>query len=154
MKLSARFFKICFLWLCVQVAHASPLASPVGYWKTIDDVSGEAKSVVHIWDEDHVLRGKIVKLFSEPNKRCEACQGEKHNQPIVGMMVMDHFVQDQRQAKEWINGTILDPKNGKTYKSILQVVDEGKKLNVRGYIGVPLFGRSQTWLRVTDADAK
>jgi len=125
-------------------------SSPVGYWKTIDDVTGKPKSIVQIWrNQDQMLMAKIVKVFpnnyTKQNKICVACKGDKHNQPIVGMVIMSGL---KSAEKQWANGHILDPDNGKTYKCTARLTENGKKLNVHGYLGLPLFGRSQTWERV------
>ncbi len=124
--------------------------SPVGYWKTIDDITGKPKSIVQVWrNSDQMLMAKVVKIFPENpadlNKTCTACQGDKHDQPIVGMVIMSGLKSAENQ---WGNGQILDPENGKTYKCTARLMENGKKLNVRGFIGLPMFGRSQTWERV------
>lgn len=124
--------------------------SPIGYWKTIDDTTGKPKSIVQIWKtQDNVLMGKVIKLFSaekrNPDVVCSECKGDKHNQPVVGMVIISGL-----QAKEtsWESGEILDPENGKTYSCALKTLENGKRLQVRGYIGLPLLGRSQTWERI------
>jgi uncharacterized protein (DUF2147 family) len=125
--------------------------SPVGYWKTIDDVSGKPKSIVWITrNENQELAGQIIRIFPDSpaqgvDKLCRACKGALHNMPIVGMVILSGLKPDVRQ---WKNGKILDPHNGKTYSCSLRLVDHGKKLRIHGYIGIPLFGRSQTWERV------
>jgi uncharacterized protein (DUF2147 family) len=137
----------------LSVAYAAPShnnLSPVGYWKTIDDVTGKPKSVLQITQQsDGSLSGRIVKIWPKPgkdeNEVCEACKGDKHNQRIVGMVIMTGLKQGDTQ---WEGGEILDPSNGKTYNCNIRVVDNGAKLNVRGYIGFSLLGRTQTWLRV------
>ena len=139
----------CLGFLSAYAANPVPI-SPVGYWKTIDDVTGKPKSIIQIWrTEDQTLTGKVVKVFSKEGydqiKLCTACSGDKRNQPIVGMMILTGLKAKEHQ---WTNGEILDPENGKTYSCALRVTDNGKKLNVHGYIGLPLFGRSQTWERV------
>lgn len=146
---------ICFNLSAAQAENTGtpdlPTDSPVGYWKTIDDVSGEAKSIVQIWKTDNnVLMGKIVKIFptdgSNPEtKICKACKGEQHNQPIIGLVIMSGLTPKEHQ---WGNGAILDPQNGKSYHCAVRTLENGKKLNVRGYMGLPLLGRSQTWERV------
>jgi uncharacterized protein (DUF2147 family) len=94
------------------------------------------------------LRGKIEKLFrdagEDPNPKCEKCEGNLKDQPVIGMTIITGMKKD---GSEYNGGHILDPNNGKVYKSKLTVVDGGKKLDVRGYIGVPMLGRTQTWLR-------
>lgn len=123
-------------------------SSPVGLWKNIDDVSGKPKALIRITETNGVLQGRIEKLFraadEEQNPKCEKCKDARKDQPIVGMVFMSGLKKD---GHEYNGGEILDPDNGKVYKSKLKVADGGKKLEVRGYIGVPLLGRSQTWLR-------
>jgi uncharacterized protein (DUF2147 family) len=130
--------------------------SPVGYWQTIDDLTGKPKSILQISDSSGVLSGTVIKIFpkagEDQNKRCSACTGEKHNQRIVGMVVMEGLKNQPRQINQWDSGQILDPSNGKTYHCQIQLTDKGKKLIVRGYIGLPLFGRSQTWLRMANLE--
>lgn len=131
------------------------LNTPVGYWKTIDDVSGKPKAVLQILKtENQQLYGRILKTFPENNKEpaelCTHCPGERHNRPIVGMIILENLKQDNSNGTQWSGGQILDPKSGKIYHCTLKVIDNGQKLSVRGYIGLPLFGRSQTWLRITD----
>ena len=123
--------------------HAAAL-SPVGEWKTIDDETGEAKSYVTIWIEDGELMGRIDTLLnpSEPNPKCEDCKGKRKNQPIEGMTFVWGLTQD---GEEWTGGTILDPSNGKEYKAKLKVIEDGAKLEVRGFIGFALIGRTQIW---------
>jgi uncharacterized protein (DUF2147 family) len=127
--------------------------SPIGTWKTIDDVTGEPKAIVKIWQAaNQTLVGRIEKVFPkagnlEALEICKACIGERHNKPIVGMVIL--WGLKQQKQKEWSGGEILDPKNGKTYHSIIRLTANDQKLNVRGYIGMPLFGRSQTWLRIS-----
>jgi uncharacterized protein (DUF2147 family) len=122
--------------------------SPVGRWTTIDDETKKPKSVITIYEEGGKLFGKIEKLYREPNEDqnpvCDKCQGTLKNQPILGMVIMRDLKKDD---DEWSGGTILDPANGKTYKCKIAVEDGGKKLKVRGYIGMSLLGRTQHWVR-------
>ena len=121
-------------------------ASPAGLWKTIDDETGEARSLVRVTVNDGVLSGSVEKILdaSKADALCEACEGELKNQPIVGMTI----IRDMRfEDDQFEGGTILDPNNGKTYKAIIWLDEDAQKLNVRGYIGLPLLGRSQVWLR-------
>ena len=125
--------------------------SPVGYWKTIDDVTGKPKSIVKIWRaNDQLLMGKVIKIFpktgNDQTKLCNACQGDLHNQPVVGMVILSGL--KASHAAKWDDGKILDPQNGKRYSCSLKLGDNGKKLNVHGYIGLPIIGRSQTWERI------
>lgn len=127
--------------------------SPEGYWKTIDDETGKIQSILKIGKENERLYGKIVKVFPAPghlaNEVCKACKGARHNQPIVSMVIMEGLKQDVNAPLEWKDGEIIDPRTGNTYHCNLRLSAKGDRLNVRGYIGVPLFGRTQTWVRVT-----
>jgi uncharacterized protein (DUF2147 family) len=122
--------------------------TPVGKWRTIDDKTGKPKSIVAISEEDGKLIGTIEKLLDpkpdDPEPKCTKCEGERKDQPILGMKILWGM---KKEGKEWGGGRILDPNNGKTYKCNLALADEGKKLDVRGYIGMPLLGRTQTWIR-------
>jgi len=134
------------LLLCLAcAAHAD--TSPVGTWKTIDDDTHEPKALVQISEDGGVLSGKIVKLFRKPDEDpaplCKECRGERHDQPVLGMTILWNM---HRDGDEWNGGEILDPENGKTYRCKLQVGDDGN-LQVRGFIGFSLLGRTQVWER-------
>ncbi len=120
----------------------------VGYWKTMDDETGEAKSIVQIYKgSDGHYHGKIVRLFRQPNEDqdpvCTKCpKGDvRHGQKINGMLIVSAL---KKSGNEYSGGEILDPKNGKSYSC--KIWPEGKdKLKVRGYLGI--FYRTQTWHR-------
>lgn len=127
------------VFFSIQV-QAEP--SVLGYWQTIDDNTGKAKSIVHIYEEDGKFVGKVVDLLLKPDDSlCKECKGELLNQPIVGMKIVQGL---EKKDDEYSGGEILDPENGKTYRC--KVWLEGAELKVRGYIGF-LF-RTQTWYRV------
>ena len=118
-----------------------------GKWKTIDDETGEVKSIVEIYKSGDALHGKIVKLFrkptEDPNPKCTLCEDDRKNQTILGMEIIRDLKQDD---DEWEDGTICDPKTGKVYDCSLWVdEDDPNKLQVRGYIA--FFFRTQTWIR-------
>jgi uncharacterized protein (DUF2147 family) len=131
--------------LCASMALAN---SPVGQWHTLDDKTGEVKSVVLIFEQQGVVRGRVEKVLrkdADPAAKCDKCSDDRKNQPVVGMEII-------RGAKKasgknvWEDGEILDPENGKTYALRLTPIENGAKLEVRGSIGP--FGRTQTWVRV------
>ncbi len=143
--------------LMPEVGNAEPTAkpftvamstSPVGMWKTLDDKTGEARSLIKVWTEKGELLGRIEKLYQKPgenpNPLCDKCSGENKDKPIIGMTVMWGLEED---GDEWNGGQILDPDDGKIYKCKVQVVEGGQKLEVRGFIGFALIGRTQTWVR-------
>jgi len=118
-----------------------------GKWKTIDDETGEEKSVVQIWKaKDGLFYGKIMKLFDESKKDnvCDKCDEDdaRYNQKVVGMKII--MKMKKSDTNEWTGGTILDPNNGKVYKC--KISRDGDNLSMRGFIGFSLIGRTQTWL--------
>lgn len=129
-------------------APARAQESPAGLWKSIDDASGKPTALIRITENGGELQGKIEKLFRTPqedqNPKCVQCTDARKDQPIVGMTILSGLKKD---GDTYDGGEILDPKNGKVYKSKLSLREGGKKLEVRGYIGVPMLGRSQIWLR-------
>jgi uncharacterized protein (DUF2147 family) len=124
--------------------------TPTGLWKTIDDDGKTEKSLVRITDAGGVITGKVEKIFdpAKANAKCEKCEGALKDQPVVGMTIITNVKQDAEDTALWNGGEIVDPNNGKSYKVRLKPVDGGKKLEVRGYIGTPFLGRTQTWIRV------
>ena len=127
--------------------------TPVGTWKTIDDATHQPKSIVQITDSNGQLQARILKLLNRTPEAiakdgehplCKKCDGERKNQPIEGMNIMWGVTKD---GGVWDGGKILDPKSGKVYKVKLTLKDGGQKLDVHGYIGFSLFGRSQVWER-------
>ena len=146
-KLSVKNWVAVSILLFTSSAFAQQ-ASPVGLWKNIDDNSGKPKALIRITESNGELSGKIEKLFQEPgelpNPKCDKCDGPLKNQPIIGLTILSGM---KRDGDDYEGGKILDPANGKVYSSKLALIDSGKKLKVRGYIGVPFIGRTQTWIR-------
>jgi uncharacterized protein (DUF2147 family) len=122
--------------------------TPVGTWQTIDDQSGKPKAIIQIVDDGSgQLSGKVVRgigEFDQPEKRCTACTDDRRDQLIKGMTIITGMRQN---GDAWDGGQILDPEHGKLYKCKMKLEDGGQKLVVRGYVGVSLMGRSQTWVR-------
>lgn len=136
--------KIIFAFVALFFATFS-YAQIEGKWKTIDDATGQPKSIVEITKKsDGKYYGKVVQLLIKPaNPNCVDCKDDRKNKPILGMEVIRGM---QKDGETFTGGTITDPKTGKTYKCNIE--REGDKLNVRGYVGFSLIGRSQTWHKV------
>ena len=125
-------------------------ATPAGLWKTIDDDGKTEKSLVRIVNTNGVYSGKVEKI-SDPAKAaevCSKCDDERKDKPIVGMTIIWEVKQNAEEPGLYDGGQILDPAKGSSYKLRLKPIEGGKKLEVRGYIGSPMFGRTQTWVRV------
>jgi len=142
------------IWLMAMIFGFIPVltitaqTTPVGFWNTVSDEDGRPTAIVEIqqrMDGEYVgiVRGLLV-AASHDDSICSKCRDERRSQPVVGMTILRHMRQD---GDEWSGGEILDPENGKTYRAKMKLTDGGTKLIVRGYIGVSLFGRSQTWIR-------
>ena len=133
------------LTLCVaRVARAD--VDPSGYWMTIDDDGKTPTSIIKIDKRGSKLYGKIVRLINprDKNPTCKQCSAARKNKPIVGMEIMWDLTRD---GAEWSGGGILDPNNGAEYKCYIELVDNGARLKVRGYVGIALLGRTQIWRR-------
>jgi uncharacterized protein (DUF2147 family) len=106
------------------------------------------KSIVEIYDAGNgTLSGKVVQLLNSdkgPNAVCDACKGANHDKPITGMVIAWGLKQD---GASWEGGRIMDPTNGKVYSAKMTPIEGGSKLEVRGYMGFSLLGRTQTWTR-------
>jgi uncharacterized protein (DUF2147 family) len=120
--------------------------SVIGKWKTVDDKTGKSKSVVEIYESNGKIFGKIVEIFEEAkrDRKCEKCEGTDKNKPVLGIVIIRGLKKDD---DEFNGGKILDPESGSMYKCSLKL-DGKEKLTVRGYMGISLIGRSQTWIRV------
>ena len=124
-----------------------PALTPAGVWSTISDRDGKPMGVVEIREVDGELVGVVRAILIDAGPEdsvCDKCSDDRQGQPIIGMEILRHL---RRNGDEWTGGEILDPQNGKTYRATMKLSDDGQKLIVRGYIGLPMFGRSQTWLR-------
>lgn len=120
--------------------------SVVGKWKTVDDETGEAKSVVEIYEKNGKVFARIIEIFEAQHRsrKCNLCTGEDKDKPILGFTIIKGLSKD---GEEYNGGKITDPKNGKSYKCNLSLVSKDK-LKIRGYIGFALIGRTQYWTRV------
>ena len=145
---TTRFLKISALMLSCFMTPFAVANSPVGQWHTLDEKTGELKSMVIIFEQQGVMKGRVEKVLrkdADPAAKCDKCSDDRKNQPVVGLEII-------RGAKKasgknvWEDGEILDPENGKTYSLRLTPIENGAKLEVRGSFGP--IGRTQTWVRV------
>jgi uncharacterized protein (DUF2147 family) len=121
--------------------------TPVGTWRQVDDATGKVKSIIQITANSGQLQAKVLQvLISDdgPHPVCKKCDGDRKDQPIEGMTIMWGVSKD---GDVWDGGKILDPQSGTVYKVKLSMEEGGQKLDVRGYVGFALMGRTQTWIR-------
>jgi uncharacterized protein (DUF2147 family) len=146
MRLAMIAFASVLLLLAAATEAQSP-SSAVGRWKTIDDATGKAKSVVEIYQaKDGRLAGKVVEILDlkdGPNPACDECKGANQGKPIKGMLILWGLRPDG--AGKWSGGRVLDPENGKDYKAKLELLEGGRKLGMSGCIA--FLCRQQVWLR-------
>lgn len=136
--------------LAGRAPAAAAQLTPEGLWNTVSDVDGRPTAVVEIREVDGAYVGTVRALLvpaDHDDSLCTRCSGERKNQRVVGMQILWNMRPD---GDEWSGGQILDPETGKTYRAQMKLADGGRKLVLRGYIGLPLFGRSQTWIRRTE----
>lgn len=128
------------------VASAADETSPAGLWQSVSDVDGKPSGYIRISEVDGEYRGVIERGVDESRRDelCDKCPGARHNQPKLGMTIITGV---HRNGERFDGGEILDPDTGNVYRVRLTPVDGGRKLEVRGYLGISLFGRTQTWLR-------
>ena len=116
-----------------------------GTWKTIDDETGEPKSIVRIYEKNQKVYGEIIEILNPKKKNsvCDKCEGELKNEPILGMTIIKEMVKNDDLYED---GTILNPSTGKVYKCRLMLSEDINKLQVRGYVA--FFYKTQFWERV------
>ncbi|MTB52543.1 DUF2147 domain-containing protein [Lewinella sp. W8] len=133
------FILVSFFGLSAQSTD-----SPEGRWRTIDDETGETKSIVEIYEQDGAYFGRIAEILT--NRRdaiCEKCSGERKDQPVLGMVIVEDL---KPSGDYWKGGTILDPQKGATYKLSAWFEEDPNTLFIRGKHWTGLF-RTQKWLR-------
>jgi uncharacterized protein (DUF2147 family) len=144
----------CLVSILVALAAVPVRAaetSALGLWEQVDESSGKAESWFRITERNGVYEGKIVKIFFKPgedeNWVCDKCQGAERGQPVLGLTLIKGM---RRNGDAYEDGTIMDPRDGSVYRALMRLSPDGRKLEVRGYLGISLFGRSQTWNRLPD----
>ncbi|HOJ51942.1 MAG TPA: DUF2147 domain-containing protein [Syntrophales bacterium] len=137
-----------FPLVIVFIASLAFAQSPIGQWKTIDKSTKQEKSIVEIYESNGMLFGKIIRLPQEKDGGagvlCTKCEGEEHNKPVVGMVIIKNM---KKEGDQYTGGTVLDPDKGKTYKCKIKVIEGGQKLEVKGCIGF-LCKATYDWVRV------
>jgi len=139
--------------LLAQTAATTPAAplSPIGYWQTVSDVTGQPQSVVQIYERSGRLFARVdtVLVTEGVPATCVKCRDDRQGKPLVGLILMRNM---RNAGDDYRDGDILDPESGKVYRCRMTLDVTGQRLTIRGYIGISLFGRSQVWHRRSGQD--
>jgi uncharacterized protein (DUF2147 family) len=132
-------------------AESPPGPTATGFWRSNDD-NGKANAWFYFMEHNGAYEGRLVKTFNDgvedpKGEICGKCPGEKKNTPILGLVIVWGM---KRHGEKYENGSILDPRDGSVYHAQMEVSPDGQKLFVRGYLGVELFGKTETWVRLPD----
>jgi uncharacterized protein (DUF2147 family) len=127
-------------------SQTADLQSPLGLWKTVDDKTGMPRAMVRIYLQDGKYFGRIEQSFTPgaETRVCSACTDDRKNQPIIGLLIIRNVA---LRDGEYGGGDILDPDTGSVYRCKFHLDKDGTVLVVRGFIGISLLGRTQTWHR-------
>lgn len=133
------------LMVLISFSSLSYSQSAIGIWKNLDDTDGKEKSHIEIYEVNGKLEGKVIKLLPAASiTHCDKCKGDNKGKSLVGMKILTDM---KSSGSGWSGGHILDPATGKVYKCKMET-EGADKLKVRGFIGVSLIGRTQSWYRV------
>jgi len=143
-----------------MAAVAAGIAAPAqtgeptaeGLWEQIDETSGKPEGWFRIAERNGVFEGVLVKGFPKPGEdpttwRCTKCEGADKDAPVIGLTLIKGM---RRSGFSYESGTITDPRDGSVYRALMKLSPDGQKLEVRGYLGISLLGRSQVWNRLPD----
>ncbi len=141
-------WSLAAIMLALSWSASAAELSPLGRWWLFDDETGARSGIIEITLSHDELVGRIVKLIPKPGDPpefvCDRCDGPEKNQRVLGMIILKGL---KRDGDMWDGGNILDPRTGNVYSCELRVDVSGKELYLRGYLGISLLGRTQTWVR-------
>jgi hypothetical protein len=132
--------------LIAGAALAQDAGSIVGLWKTFDDDTNQPAALVQISEQNGLFVGKVTKILDPSGlPTCAKCTDYRKDKPVVGMEILSGLKKDGENM--YSGGRILDPDDGEIYRADIKLLDQGNKLDLRAYLGIPLIGRTQSWMR-------
>jgi uncharacterized protein (DUF2147 family) len=143
-----RLAYIALIGLCtISAAGAADLSTAAGWWQPIDGKTGEPLGLINIYQDHGLFFGRIEPSSpsDDRSRKCTRCPDERRDQPIIGLVLIRNM---RQQGDEYVGGDIVDPDTGWIYGCKFRLIDDGRKMVMRGYFGISLFGRSQIWKRV------
>ena len=134
----------------VQAPH-----TPIGLWQAVDDDTKQPTGWFLIGNHDGVYAGIIAKMFLKPGEDpavvCDQCKDDRLNHPWLGLEIIRGMKQDAEHPEKYVDGSILDPRDGKVYHALMTLSADNQTLVVRGYFGISLLGQNQYWTRLPDS---
>ena len=126
-------------------------STAAGFWQETDD-QGRPGAWFLFVEKDGLYEGRFVKMFKQPGEgemilTCAKCMGDQKDAPMLGLTIVKGM---KRHGNAYEGGSILDPRDGTVYHAQMELSDDGQQLFVRGYLGIPLLGQTQTWTRLPD----
>lgn len=145
MSIQLRLFLLSTLFMTNTIIGQSQ--SILGQWITIDDKNGNEVSIVEFYKAGDKVNAKVVKILPKgKTTHCNNCPGERKNKSLINMDIIWDL---ERSGDIWTNGTIIEPKGGRTFDCSVWLAEDPNMIKVRGSIGVSILGRTQTWKRNT-----
>jgi uncharacterized protein (DUF2147 family) len=154
-KLLTGFAALLSIVMASQAVSAD-MSSPVGLWQSTDPDTKQPTGWFFISNDNGVYNGTLVKMFldpgQDPNVVCDKCKDDRHDQPWLGLQIIRGMKPDHDNKNKYVDGTILDPRDGDVYGAMMTLSPDGKTLIIRGYLGISLLGRNEYWTRLPDSD--
>ncbi len=149
--ISRRGLGVAAVWaaLASSARAASTAPSPVGLWRYADKETGRPKADIRVTEQNGELIGVVEKPYPQPGDEagrvCDKCPGDLKGHPFQGLRIMSGLHAD---GDRWTGGMIIDAETGTVYKCSMKPLPDGRHVEVRGFVGISLFGRTETWTRV------